>query len=108
MEHLGFIEFCHPGYAAPYNVLLTLARVDRSTATNPLGVHHGTALTALQIIADNAFETGRITLDRDGQRDVNVPLEGILTESTYYFIVGDSPSMFPLLCLDLHFIEIYA
>lgn len=92
-ENLGAIEFLHPGYPPPYNVLLRIARVDRVAATEPLGVHHGTALVALQIIADNAFETGRFTLDKDGQEEVQTPLDAILTEDTYYFVIGDSPSM---------------
>jgi hypothetical protein len=84
-EHLGFIEFRHPGYARPHNLLLRIARVDRSAPTEPLGVHHGTALVALQIIADNAFETGRFTLDKDGQEEVRIPLDAILTVSTLLF-----------------------
>lgn len=42
-EHLGLIEFRHPGYPPPHNLLLRIARVDRSAVTEPLGVHLGTA-----------------------------------------------------------------
>jgi len=87
------IEFLHPGYSA-INVLLFLPRVDRKADTATFGVYHRTALLACQIIADNAFDTGRLTLDKAGQQPVNVPLDGILTEETYYFIVGDGPGMY--------------
>ena len=88
------IKFLHPGYSAPTNTLLSLPRVDRRADTTAFGVYHRTALLACQIIADNAFDTGRLTLDKAGQQPVNVPLDGILTEKTYYFIVGDGPGIY--------------
>lgn len=89
------IIFTHPGYPEPTNILLTLPRVDRAadSTSNSFGLHHRTALLACQIIAGNAFETGRFTLDKEGQHTVNIPLDGILTGNAYYFIVGDGPSM---------------
>jgi len=88
----GQIRFLHPGYAPP-NTLLSLARVDRVADTATFGVNHRTAVLACQIIANNAFDTGRLTLDKAGQQPVQVPLDGILTEKIYYFVVGNSPSM---------------
>jgi hypothetical protein len=89
------ITFFHPGYEGPTNVLLLLPRVDRGAppASDTIGVHHRTALLACQIIAGNAFENGRFSLDQQGQQTVDVDLDGILTEKYYYFMVGDSPSM---------------
>lgn len=85
------ILFCHPGYQEPRNTLLALPRVD-ATSTSTFGIHHRTALVACQIIANNAFNTGHFTLDKDGRQRVNVPPDGILTDEMYYFIVGDGPS----------------
>lgn len=87
------IMFAHPGYPEPANILLILPRVDRGAASDIIGIHHETALLACQIIADNAFETGRLTVDKEGQHPVDVPLDGILAEKVYYFVVGDGPSM---------------
>ena len=94
-EH-GSIRFLHPGYPAPTNLLLILPRVDplalaSETTTTTFGVHYLTALVACQIIANNAFANGRLTLDPAGQQLVDLPRDGILTEDLYYFIVGDSP-----------------
>lgn len=86
------IRFCHPGYREPRNTLLVLPRVDPAT-TSLFGIHHRTALVACQIIANNAFNTGHFTLDKDGRQRANVPPDGILTDRIYYFIVGDGPSM---------------
>ncbi|KAH8679114.1 hypothetical protein BGZ60DRAFT_482824 [Tricladium varicosporioides] len=99
-EH-GEIRFLHPGYPAPTNALLALPRVDlvalaSRTPPTTFGVHYQTALIACQIIADNAFATGRLTLDQAGQQLVDLPLDGILTEDTYYFFVGDSPNQYPV------------
>lgn len=83
------IEFCHPGYAAPTNRLLSLPRVDLGSTADAtvFGVHHRTALVACQIIAGNAFDTGRLTTDREGRQEVSVPLDGILIGAEYYFII---------------------
>jgi hypothetical protein len=85
------IRFLHPGYSVE-NTLLSLPRVDRVENTTTFGVHYRTALLACQIIADNAFDTGYLTLDKEGQRPVNLPLDDILTEEEYYLIVGDHAS----------------
>ena len=83
------IRFLHPGYSFS-NILLSLPRVDPVEGTTTFGVHSRTALVACQIIAGNAFDTGRLTLDQAGQQDVN---DDILTKDAYYFIVGDDPGI---------------
>jgi hypothetical protein len=84
------IRFLHPGYSIQ-NTLLSLPRVDRVENTTTFGVHHRTALLACQIIAGNAFDTSHLTLDKEGQRPVNLLLDDVLTEEEYYLIVGDHP-----------------
>jgi hypothetical protein len=60
------IHFLHPGYPPPTKILISLPRVDRvaADAATAFGVHHRTALLACQIIAGNAFDTGRLALDQ--------------------------------------------
>jgi hypothetical protein len=90
------IRFLHPGYSIE-NILLSLPRVDCVENTTTFGVHYRTALLACQIVAGNAFDTGHLTLDKEGQRPVNLLLDDILTEEEYYLIVGDHPSVFYVL-----------
>jgi hypothetical protein len=87
------IRFLHPGYSI-HNTLLSLPRVDRIANTTTFGVYHRTALLACQIIAGNAFDTSYLTLDKEGQRPVNLLLDDILTENEYYLIVNDYPGMY--------------
>lgn len=86
------ILFCHPGYPEP-NYLLSLPRTD-PTQTGTFGVHHRTALLACQIIANNAFDTGYLTLDQAGQQRVDTPLDGVLTEATYYLFIRSGPGKY--------------
>ncbi|KAF4631087.1 hypothetical protein G7Y89_g7047 [Cudoniella acicularis] len=91
------ICFHHPGYRIS-NLLLTLPRVDSTVVadtTPAYGVHHRTALLACQIIAGNAFNNSRFAVDREGRQLVQVPLDGVLTDSQYYFIVDGSSKVFP-------------
>ncbi|CAN8105472.1 unnamed protein product [Discula destructiva] len=83
------IAFKYPGYTID-NVLFTLPRLDVSPQAAPAGVHHGTALLACQIIANNAFE-GFLATDRGGSNRVSVPLDGVLLEDGYWFIAGGRP-----------------
>ncbi|KAK2793536.1 hypothetical protein FQN52_001122 [Onygenales sp. PD_12] len=92
----GKISFLHPAYPAPTNTLLSLIRVDRSEGSPALGIHHRTALLACQIIANNTFNTGRFTYDQEAIHEVDVPLDGVLTESVYYFVVGDGQNRYPI------------
>ncbi len=92
------ICFHHPGYHT-FNLLLTLPRVDSiavADATPTYGVHHRTALLACQIIAGNAFNNSHFALDRAGRQLVQVPLDGVLTDNHYYFIVDGSGKCSPL------------
>lgn len=85
------IIFLHPGYS-DRNCLLRLPRVDQ----NGSGVHYGTALVALQIIANNAFETGYLAEDENGQQPVDMPLDNVLTRDQYYFFVRNGPIKYPV------------
>jgi hypothetical protein len=92
------ICFYHPGYDTS-NLLLTLPRVDSTAVvdtTPTYGVHHRTALLACQIIAGNAFNNSRFALDRAGRQLVQVPLDGVLIDNHYYFIVDGSGKCSPL------------
>jgi hypothetical protein len=92
------ICFYHPGYHTS-NLLLTLPRVDSialADTTTAYGVHHRMALLACQIIAGNAFNDSRFALDRAGRQPVQVPLDGVLTNNQYYFIVDGSGQCSPL------------
>ncbi|KAK0703759.1 hypothetical protein B0T26DRAFT_744454 [Lasiosphaeria miniovina] len=83
------IRFRHPGYDS-LDLLLTLPRVDSTRSISTYGVHHRTALLACQIIAGNAFANSYFSLDKAGQQQVQVSLDGILTDTDYYFIVEGS------------------
>jgi hypothetical protein len=92
LETRESIRFLHPGYPIS-NTLLSFPRVDRVEGSTTFGVYYGTALLACQIIAGNAFDNGRLTLDQAGQQPVNLQLNDILTEKVYYLMVGEVPSM---------------
>jgi len=91
------IRFLHPGYPDDQNTLLDLPRVDLGPSnvgrTRIAGVHHGTALVACQIIANNAFDS-RLAQDTGGQHLAEVPLDSILTRDVYYFFIGDGSRMY--------------
>lgn len=89
------ITFLHPGYAAPRNQLFSLPRLDQlgDRPDTRRGVHHRTALTACQIVANNAFARGRLCLDAEGREPAPEPLDGVLMASSYYFVIeGDGVS----------------
>ncbi len=71
------IHFLHPQYKSPGNISLVLPCADRSA--DGFGIYHNAALVARQIIAKNAFETGRLALDVKGEQIVMLPLDDILT-----------------------------
>ncbi|KAI1288301.1 hypothetical protein F5Y03DRAFT_379872 [Xylaria venustula] len=85
----GEIEFRHPGYNPPCDTLFMLPRLDRSSASSLKGVHYGTALTACQIIANNAFN-GYLATDREGRERVDLNLDHLLTESQYWFFASST------------------
>lgn len=80
------IDFLHPGYDDPANILFSLPAIDiaPNCSCTP-GVHHGTALTACRIIALNC--PGRLSPSRapPSPTDVRPPWDFILTERQYYF-----------------------
>lgn len=87
------IVFCHPGYDAPFHKLFSLPRVERtSSGPSPRqwGVQFLTALTACQIIANNAFE-GYLTEQADGP-PITADSDSILTQNRYFFIVPNKPT----------------
>jgi hypothetical protein len=97
------IEFIHPGYPSvplSASILFKLPRVDSAGSEAVTGVHHGMALTACQIIANNSFE-GYLATDKDGEERVDLPLDGLLTREFYFFFVDNGPSMSPL--VEKHF-----
>ncbi|KAK3290675.1 uncharacterized protein B0H64DRAFT_378473 [Chaetomium fimeti] len=85
---LEFIEFRHPHYDAPSNILIQFPRTE--VVDHQRGVHYGTALVACQIIANNAFSTGSLALDPNGEELVVLDFDDVLTNSYYYFIVAGS------------------
>ncbi|KAI8947199.1 hypothetical protein F4801DRAFT_520271 [Xylaria longipes] len=86
------IEFLHPGYGYPHNILFILPRLNYSPFCR--GVHYGTALTACQIIANNAFD-GYLAIDREGRERVNpdpvLNFDFLLTKPYYWFFVDSAP-----------------
>ncbi len=75
----------HPGYTPPRE-LLNFPRADQTT-DETFGVHFGTALVACQIVANNAFDNGYLSVDVDGYEEVDEPFDFILTKPVYYFFV---------------------
>ncbi|KAI1121609.1 hypothetical protein F5Y10DRAFT_271892 [Nemania abortiva] len=91
------IIFHHPGYHPLHDILFILPRLDRSSMSLQQGVHYGTALTACQIIANNAFD-GYLATDREGceRVDSNLDFDHLLTKSDYWFFVpSTSPNLNP-------------
>jgi len=81
------ITFRHAGYPiyCPKNVLMRL----RVSSNGSGGVHAGTALTALRIIADNAFEVDTwLTTTREGRR-VSTNHDSLLQNPEYWFHVAN-------------------
>lgn len=92
------ISFAHPGYkdtSAEFNIFLRLPSADQIGDVS--GVHHGTALTACQIIANNAFDKGFLASDPAGNNRVHIPIDGLLTEKLYYFVIPNLTGMYIIL-----------
>ncbi|KAH0556027.1 hypothetical protein GP486_006032 [Trichoglossum hirsutum] len=77
------IEFCHPAYDPPHDILLTLFGFDYLGG----GIHHNTALVACAIVAGNQW-CGYFTETRDGP-SVTAACDEILRGKKYYFHVID-------------------
>lgn len=96
---LNLINFCHPGYSYPANILFKLYAIEPADepatdepatdeppdGTNRLGIHHETARIACAILANNTWD-GYLTANTpDGPA---VPLDDpdrVLTADHYYF-----------------------
>ncbi|KAH8755436.1 hypothetical protein F5883DRAFT_378224, partial [Diaporthe sp. PMI_573] len=82
------IEFCHPGYDYPHNILFRLSAIEPDAAaptpTKRFGVHHDTARIACAILANNAWDGYLTANEADGPRVSDNP-ECILVNSRYYF-----------------------
>ncbi|TKW60060.1 hypothetical protein CTA1_3132 [Colletotrichum tanaceti] len=97
------INFFHPGYPPPLDFLFALPCVDPVDEGNagatgqPKGLHHHTALLACQIIANNAFDTGRLYFDRQGAQPVldQIPTHGLLMPGEYFFVVNSDRKSAP-------------
>lgn len=83
------IDFLHPSYDYPANILFSLPAVDilRGPSSRP-GVHHGTALSACIIVAAN--RCGRLTTSAAPPTPAELasPVaawDAVLTEPRYYF-----------------------
>ncbi|KAF4971308.1 hypothetical protein FSARC_1827 [Fusarium sarcochroum] len=83
------IRFYHPGYLKPLNLLFCLPRVDYSPKDNAYGVHYLTALTACQIVANNAFETGKLARDPEGKDIVSCDEKILMQRDYWFFVDGD-------------------
>lgn len=82
LDHRKTIAFFHPGYAAdglhdPLTELLCLPAYDKG------GFHHGTALSALSIIANN--KPGYLTRDSPGGARVEEDWDDILPSTSNYY-----------------------
>ena len=83
------IRFYHPGYLKPLNLLFCLPRVDFNTTEGVFGVHYLTALTACQIVANNAFEKGYLARDERGKDRVSDDETILLQRDYWFFVEGD-------------------
>ncbi|KAH6889958.1 hypothetical protein B0T10DRAFT_43778 [Thelonectria olida] len=89
---LSPLKIRHPHYPYPESLLVAFSLVDiapnRKLADSDyqFGVHHGTVLTACQIIAGNAKQA-YLSYDQLGEKPVQLPYNGILTQKTYYLQV---------------------
>jgi hypothetical protein len=83
------VRFYHPGYLKPLNLLFCLPRVDYSPVEGAWGVHYLTALTACQIIANNAFGKGKLARDEKGKDIVSGDEKILLQRDYWFFVEGD-------------------
>jgi hypothetical protein len=90
------IRFYHPGYLRPLNLLFCLPRVDYNTTEGAFGVHYLTALTACQIVANNAFEKGYLARDERGKDRVSDDETILLQRDYWFFVEGDGKDQISL------------
>lgn len=89
------IQFLHPGYPHPTNLLLKLPRVDQAEPTE-FGVHHATALLACQLIAANQF-TGYLIDEH--QEPVTQDVVVLLGRKYFFVVDGDGQYFYAILIL---------
>jgi hypothetical protein len=75
------IDFLHPGYEQPHNVLFTLHGFDYENG----GIHHNTALVACGIIAGNQWH-GYFTESRGGPPILAARDETLRGKSYYFYL----------------------
>lgn len=80
------IAFRHPGYDDACSVILYLPALDPGC-----GIHHATALITCCILADNRWD-GYLTEDKEGETEIDVPLDGILLRGDYYLQIPSRTS----------------
>lgn len=91
LDRNRIVEFCHPGYEHPHNVLFRLCAIEPEpeseapTNARRFGVHHDTARIACATLANNAWD-GYLTIDEPtGPRIPIDEPERILVDHRYYF-----------------------
>jgi len=96
------VEFLHPANSIPFFSLLANDCDDCNSSNPSFGVHHGTALTACQILAGNQpgfFSTSQNR--NDSAHRITQSEDGLLGLLEYYFhLVSPSNHSPYLLCLD--------
>ena len=75
-----FVHLHHPDYSDENGILLSLLVIDGAGG----GLHHGTALVACAILADNQWD-GWLSVDRHGSR-LSEQLD-VLSGDNYYSLV---------------------
>ncbi|KAI0105504.1 hypothetical protein GGR51DRAFT_560351 [Nemania sp. FL0031] len=92
------IRIRHPGYReyGYKSILLELPAVDYviepSSQVRIRGLHHGTAIIACGIIANNAFDDVYFSYDPYGLKRVGTPRDGMLTSGDYWLqLTGREP-----------------
>ncbi|KAJ8129197.1 hypothetical protein O1611_g4435 [Lasiodiplodia mahajangana] len=92
------IRIRHPGYkeCRGENILLELPAIDyiveSSSQVRTSGLHHGTAIIACGIIANNAFDDVYFSHDPYGQTRVRIPRDNILEPGDYWLqLTGREP-----------------
>ncbi|CVK92411.1 uncharacterized protein FMAN_07307 [Fusarium mangiferae] len=82
----------HPHYPEHQRTLLRFPRLDAASRRDEVdceytyGVHHGTVLSACQIITGNA-STAYLSRDHRGKMPVRLSYDGILTYGQYFLHV---------------------
>jgi hypothetical protein len=93
--HARSVEFLHPGYPEPSNVLMRLPALD-GAGSSLGGIHLYTAFISCAIVAGNAFTGSYLTAEtRDGVSIDFSPqnFDIVLNARKYYFHVESFPGL---------------